>query len=154
MFNGAGWMQASVKGLSSYRLDEFHRGPVQNRPARTPAAQWRQAYATGPPCGRCRTSHCRGRGIREPPSSTGSSVTSGDAKSHGTSRVAGPSLELETQDDNITGGSLRPECECVSGARRDLIEANNHSAAAGLALRLFYLKDRPPPPAPCCTGTP
>jgi len=68
------------------------RGPVQYRPARTPAAKWRQAYETGPPCARCRTTHCRGCGIREP-SSNGSSGNT-DAKPRGASRVPGPSTRF------------------------------------------------------------
>ena len=38
MFNGAGWMQASVKSLFEQPRRGVFRGLVLNRPARTPAA--------------------------------------------------------------------------------------------------------------------
>ena len=38
MFNGAGWMQASVKSLGVHKTRGASGDPVLNRPARTPAA--------------------------------------------------------------------------------------------------------------------
>ena len=68
--------------------------------------------------GRC-IDACRGRGIREPlllPV-----APHGVAKPRGASRVPGPSTDLETQDDSITGGSHRPECGCVSGVCKPVL---------------------------------
>jgi len=50
-FNGAGWMQASVKSLSSQPHEAHLRKLVLNRPARAPAASTAPSgWNAGPRC--------------------------------------------------------------------------------------------------------
>ena len=96
-------------------------GPWLNTMARTPAASatWARTgekpRCTPGPLHRCLP------GTRDPRTFFLPVAPHGVAKPRGASRVPGPSTDLETQDDSITGGSHRPECGCVSGVCKPVL---------------------------------